>query len=126
MIFLLALGILLAIVVVAYVRLIALFDYFYQKETTPEHYKKLRTVDLKDFTSLFSSVEWKASDTFKNSLFLKGDFSLDKYFDNYLHAGIWGIDGVGIIPKNIIEFYKIDSFLKKEWKKLNDEQEKGQ
>jgi hypothetical protein len=95
---------------------IIFFEYFYQKEATPKRYEKKCTVTFDEFVKLFSSKKWMIEKQRKYAFFSSS--RLD-YFDNYIHAGIWAIDNIGILPKNILEFYRIYFWLKKVWKEMN-------
>jgi hypothetical protein len=92
------------------------FEYFYQKEITPARYEKKRTVTFDEFVILFSGKKWVIEKQRKYAFFSDSIFNS---FDNYIHAGIWAIDNVGVLPKNILEFYRIYFWLKKTWKEMN-------
>jgi hypothetical protein len=84
-------------------------EYNVQGEMTKEETLQQEKVSFDKFVELFKSNSWYIRPEYK------GSFFGNDYDNNYIHAGIWKINNIGLLSKNIEEFKKITKFLNELW-----------
>ena len=83
-----------------------------QHTMTKAYLDNIIFVDYKIFVERFKTKRWSIEKKYKGSFF-------NKMYENYVHAGVWAIDGVGLLAVNQQEYEKIKEFLNTTWETLD-------
>ena len=87
-------------------------SYEVQQNITKDYSKAYKEIELKDFIAEFKTKEWTIKDQYKYSFFSRDIYLYDV---NKIHAGIWMINGVGLLPKDFNAYKEVEEFLKQTW-----------
>lgn len=87
-------------------------SYEVQQNMTKDYSKAYKEIELKDFIAEFKTKKWTIKDQYKYSFFPRDIFLYDT---NKIHAGIWMINGIGLLPKDFNTYKEIEEFLKQTW-----------